>query len=140
LTAYIDTSALVAYYCPESMSESVENALLVITDPHISYLTDLEFHSAISKKVRNRELHSADGHKIINLYQSHVSDQLYRWLPLDLEHFQLARSWIARFSTSLRTLDGLHLAVAALRGIPIMSLDAQLVAAAEHYGIRVIPL
>jgi predicted nucleic acid-binding protein len=122
------------------MSETVEHALLAISDPHISYLTDLEFNSAISKKVRNRELRQSDGHKIINQFQSHVGDQLYQWLPLDLKHFQLARSWIAQFSTSLRTLDGLHLAVAALSGIPIMSLDAQLVAAAEYYGIRVIPL
>ena len=140
MTAYIDTSALVAYYCPEPMSDTVEQALLSITHPHISYLSDLEFNSAIAKKVRNRELPSSDGHRIINLYQTHVSNRLFRWLPLDLKHFQLAGSWIAQFNTALRTLDGLHLAVAALNELPIMSLDIQLIHAAEYYGVRILPL
>jgi len=101
--AYIDTSALVAYYCPEPMSDKVERTVLSIDTPYISYLTDVEIASAIARKVRCQEISPADGHRIINLYRVHVDKRLYRWLPLDLKNFQVARSWISQFNIALRT-------------------------------------
>jgi len=138
--AYIDTSALVAYYCPEPMSDKIEHALLSIDQPHISYLTDVEIASAIARKVRCKEISPADGHQIINLYRIHVDKRLYRWLPLDLQNFQVANSWISQFNIALRTLDALHLAIAAANDLPILSLDKQLLEAAEYFGIKKIPI
>ena len=47
---YVDTSALVAYYCPEPLSEKVETFLMSQTRPIISTLTEIELFSAVSKK------------------------------------------------------------------------------------------
>ena len=138
--AYIDTSALVAYYCPELMSEAIERRLLSITRPSISYLTDVEIASAISRKIHDEELTPSDGNRILNLYQSHINQHLFSWLPLDLSHFQMAKSWIAQFSTALRTLDALHLAVAQTNALPVLSLDRQLLEAAEYFGIERVPI
>lgn len=138
--AYIDTSALVAYYCPEPMSDKVERTVLSIDTPYISYLTDVEIASAIARKVRCQEISPADGHRIINLYRVHVDKRLYRWLPLDLKNFQVARSWISQFNIALRTLDALHLAIAAANDLPIMSLDKQLLEAADYFGVQKIPI
>ncbi len=139
MKAYIDTSALAAYYCPEPMSDRVERALLAIDQPCISSLTDVEMASAIARKVRCQELAPCDGHRIVNLYRSHVDNGLYRWLPLDLKHFQGARAWICQFNTALKTLDALHLALAAANDLPLLSLDARLLEAARHFGISVVP-
>ena len=138
--AYIDTSALVAYYCPEPMSDKIERALLSIAQPHISYLTDVEIASAIARKVRCQEITPSDGHRIINFYRTHVDKRQYCWLPLELNHFQMARSWISQFNTALRTLDALHLAVAAANDLPILSLDNQLLEAADYFGIQIVPI
>ncbi len=137
---YIDTSALVAYYCPEPLSEATERLLLSIEGPSISYLTDVEISSAISRKIRVKELTPSDGNRVLNLYQNHIDQRLFRWLPLDLSHFQLAKSWIAQFNTPLRTLDALHLAVAQANALPILSLDRQLIEAAEYFGIQTISI
>ena len=138
--AYIDTSALVTYYCPEPMSDKIERAVLSIVQPHISYLTDVEIASAIARKVRCQEITPTDGHQILNLYQNHVDKRFYRWLPLDLKNFQVARSWISQFKIALRTLDALHLAIAAANDLPILSLDKQLLEAAEYFGIQKVPI
>jgi uncharacterized protein len=134
--AYIDTSALVAYYCPESQSQAVERLLLSMPQPHISHLTDVEIASAISRKIRYNELSSSNGNRIFNLYQNHINQGLFSWLPLDLNHFQMAKSWISQFSTALRTLDALHLAIAQANDLPILSLDMQLIEATEYFGIQ----
>ncbi|NWF56378.1 MAG: PIN domain-containing protein [Syntrophaceae bacterium] len=40
---YVDTSVIVAYYCPEPLSEAAEAFLTAHSRPAISSLTELEF-------------------------------------------------------------------------------------------------
>lgn len=49
-SAYIDTSVLGAYYCPEPLSGAAEAALLELRDPCISPLTEVEFASLVARK------------------------------------------------------------------------------------------
>ena len=49
MSAYIDTSVLGAYYCPEPGSVAAEKALLRIEGPVISALSEVEFVSLVSK-------------------------------------------------------------------------------------------
>jgi uncharacterized protein len=44
---YIDTSVLVAYYCPEPLSEKAEKLLIRYLKPAISSLTEVGFFSAV---------------------------------------------------------------------------------------------
>ena len=53
---YIDTSVLVAYYCPEGLSEKAEELLMSYLRPAISSLTEVELFSAVSGKVRKKEI------------------------------------------------------------------------------------
>ncbi len=61
LMAYIDTSVLVAYYCPEPLSDQVEAILLNTERPAISQLTEVEFISALTRKIRGQMLTTGDG-------------------------------------------------------------------------------
>ncbi len=43
---YLDTSVLVAYYCPEALSRQVQNLMREEVKPALSSLTEVEFFSA----------------------------------------------------------------------------------------------
>jgi hypothetical protein len=47
---YLDTSVIVAYYCPEALSLQVQDLLREHAKPALSLLTEVEFTSAVAKK------------------------------------------------------------------------------------------
>lgn len=135
---YIDTSVLVAYYCPEPISETAEKLILRSKRPCISSLTEVEFASALSRKVREINLSSEDGNKIFNQFQSHIEQSLYGLIAVEDRHCQTAKTWIVQFSTPLRTLDALHLAIAAESGLTLLTADKHLNISAKYFGIDVV--
>ena len=135
---YVDTSVLVAYYCPEPISEIAENLILSSKRPRISSLTEVELASALSRKVREKNLSPDDGNKIFNQFQSHLEQSFYGLTALEDRHYQTAKTWIVQFSTSLKTLDALHLAVAAEGDFTLLTADKHLSISAKYFGIDVI--
>lgn len=132
--AYIDTSVLVAYYCPEPGSEAAQRA---VHDgkPDISALTEVEFFSALATKVRIGDLPNAQADRVLAMFERHVAGGCYRMLPIGSDQFGLARQWIGRRAVPLRTLDALHLAVAASASVTLVTADAVLARAAECFGV-----
>jgi len=124
--AYLDTSILVAYYCPEPLSEAAEKVLLSVDQPSISALVEVEFVSALSRKMREKTLVREDAHRILNEFESHLQQSFFRRIPLEREHYTLAYSWLSKFTVPLRTLDALHLAVASKSGSEIITADRRL--------------
>ena len=55
-------------------------------------------------------------------------------------HYHLAREWISRFTTPLRTLDALHLAVASQNNIRLVTADTALAASAQFLGVDILLL
>ena len=51
---YLDTSVVVAYYCPEDISDRAESIIRGKRPLFISDLTEVEFASALSRNVRIR--------------------------------------------------------------------------------------
>lgn len=134
---YFDTSVLVAYYCPEPISQEVEAMLIEIKHPAISSLTEVELCSAVSRKVRENNLSENDANRVLSKFQSHIQSQLFRCLSLQENHFQKAKSWISQFKKPLRTLDALHLALVSNEEMILCTADIQLGTAAEFFGIDV---
>ena len=133
---YIDTSVLVAYYCPEPISEAVERLLQRVKNPSISSLTEVELVSAISGKIREKELSVADGNRIVNQYRSQRKSAILPLINLTEAHFQTAFSMLSRFNPPLKTLDALHLSVAIVNELVIVTADRQLKNAAKHLGVK----
>ena len=134
---YIDTSVLVAYYCPEALSEQVQDFLSEQVKPAISTLNEVELFSAIARKVRMGELGLPDGNRIISKFLSHVDDDLFSMTPVESHHWRIALGWIGLFNTSLRTLDALHLAIASAGDFVLATSDQRLIQAADTLGIKV---
>ena len=134
---YLDTSIIVAYYCPEPLSEKVENIITDHAMPAISSLTELELFSAISKKIREGSMDCNDGNKIIAQFLAHMDDLFYDRLPIESHHYTLARDWIGRFTSPLRSLDAIHLAVASLSASTLITADKSLAKSAEMLSVDV---
>lgn len=133
---YIDTSVLVAYYSPEALSDSVQSYLRQHPRPAISTLTEVEFFSAVARKVRTQEIEKAAGNRIVAQLTAHIDSGLYTWLAMEHHHWKLARGWIGLFSVPLRTLDALHLALASVQGLELVTSDIQLFQAAEALAVK----
>lgn len=133
---YLDTSVIIAYYCPEKFSDIVESYIRTIENPAISNLTELEFCSAISHKIRTKEMSLSDGEQVLAQFRIHIQKNYYYAILINSEHYQLAKKWITQFSTPLRSLDALHLAVASLSCGFIVTADKKLAKAASHFGVK----
>ena len=133
---YLDTSVVVAYYCPEPLSEGVERMLRRMEQPAISALTEVEFASALARKVRERGMSTEEANLVLNEFKAHTSQRLYTRIPVDREHYTVAFTWLTQFSMPLRTLDALHLAIAARTDLKLITADRRLSQSARKLGVR----
>ena len=132
---YIDTSVLAAYYCPEPLSGPAQQALHEEDQRAISWLVEAELVSALARKVRTREMRTAEGHRVLALFQSHLEQGIYTRLAVEAAHFAQAREWLATFTVPLQTLDALHVAVAAIQDCPLLTADVALAKACARIGV-----
>ena len=137
---YIDTSVLVAYYCPEPLSEKVETFLTAHTKPIISALTEIELFSAVSKKVRKKEMKRKDAGRVVARFLADIENGYYTYLPLEASHYRLARDWIGMFILPIGTLDALHLAISSSEGLDIITTDPGLFKSAKALSLNAILL
>jgi hypothetical protein len=137
---YVDTSVLVAYYCPEPLSEKVEAFLTTHVQPIISALTEIELFSAVSKKVRTKEMKRKDAGRVVARFLADMENGYYTYLPVEASYYRLARDWIGMFSLSLRTLDALHLAISSSEGLDIVTTDPGLFKSAKALSMNAILL
>jgi predicted nucleic acid-binding protein len=134
---YVDTSLLAAYYCPEALSEKAEIFLTTHSPLFISTLTELEMFSAMSRKVRGKELSRATASRILAKFLSHLDGRFYKCFSVETRHIRLARDWIGHFNTGLKSLDALHSAVASLEGLKLVTADRDLAESAKTLAVDV---
>jgi predicted nucleic acid-binding protein len=133
---YVDTSVIVAYYCPEPLSEKAEAFLTAHSRPAISTLTELEFFSALARKMREGSLGRKIAGQIISKFLSHADGGFYVCHPVESHHYRLARDWIALFTTKLKPLDALHLAIASSEGRTLVTADQELFDSARALAVE----
>jgi uncharacterized protein len=137
-SAYVDTSILGAYYCPEPLSAAAENALRKLKTPVISVLSEVEFCSLIWKKFRLDELRQRQAKEILDLFSSHVAEGFYRRISLNTEHFMKARQLVSSMNSSLRTLDALHLAGALSERLALLTADREFARAGKRHKASIL--
>lgn len=134
--AYIDTSVLAAYYCPEALSLTVQRALGTVKQAVISPLVEVELFSAVAAKVRTGELDAPTAGRILALFQEHLADGCYSVVPIETREYGLARDWIGKLTSQLRALDSLHLAATMANDLTLLTADKALAKAAKHFGVK----
>jgi predicted nucleic acid-binding protein len=134
--AYIDTSVLIAYYWPETLSQAAQSEIRRAANPSISPLTVVEFISALAIKIRTREMDEESARRILSIFRLHRADGVYRILPIEAREYAIACEWLGTFRTSLRALDALHLAAASSNGLRLITSDKTLAESARQLGVR----
>jgi uncharacterized protein len=133
---YLDTSVVVAYYCPEPISKRAESIIRGKEPVFVSDLTEVEVISALSRKIRTGELSKTDGAAIRNYFVSHLEQGIFRRTSLGPHHIRAARELLSSFTTPLRTLDALHLAIAGSEEFQVVTADQAFARAAKALSIR----
>jgi len=138
--AYLDTSALAKWYLNEDGSEAFVDFLQTLDSAVISSLTVTEMRSLLSRRRRMGDF-SVELESV--LFAAFLEDISRGWLQrfrLDDGRFAEATNLIARYPEHpLRTLDALHLTVAADLGLSILATaDGVMAAAAESMGMQVV--
>lgn len=133
---YIDTSVLVAFYIPEAASRKVQRFFSSLSEAAISTLTEVEFYSAVARRVRMNELSKDAALKVISQFRVNIDAGLYQITPVEQRNYIFARDWLLTFSTALKTLDALHLAVALSNDFVLVTADKALAAAAKAFSVK----
>jgi len=131
---YVDTSVLAAYYCPEPLSTTVEARLTNGSALVLSRLVQAELVSTIARKVRTANMTQEDARAALHVHDAQVSDGVFGLVTLRDADLRVAISWMKRLDTSLRTLDGLHLAIADREELTLLTADTRFAAAARSLG------
>ena len=134
---YIDTSLLVPYYCPEALSRGAERTIRGDPSPAVSDLVEIEFFSALARKVRVREMSQIDATRAGERFLDHLQAGFYARIAVQRRHYEAARAWLARFTLPLRALDALHLALADREGFRLATADQDLSRSAKRLGVAV---
>ena len=134
--AYIDTSVLVAYYCPEPLSRAAQEMIRKASSPAVSLLTEVEFCSALSLKTRTGDMDTDTAASILSVFRSHLEGGQYRIVPIGAGEYTLACEWISCFSAPLRTVDALHLAAAFSQGMTLLTADRGLARSARQFKVK----
>jgi predicted nucleic acid-binding protein len=138
--AYLDTSALAKWYLNEAGSEAFVEFLQGLDSAVISSLSVTEMRSLLSRRQRMGDL-SVELESV--LFAALLDDIDRGWLqryPLDDARFAEATNLIARYPEHpLRTLDALHLTVAADLAVSIVATaDGVMADAALSMGLQVV--
>lgn len=133
---YLDTSVLAALYIPERLSAAAATAIGSATAA-ISALTEVEFASAVARRLRERTISAADGALVLRTFDAHLADRRYRRLPVTVETFVEASGLLRSGKAPLSTLDSLHLAIAASNRESLCTADRQLARAAANLGFKI---
>ncbi len=138
MRAYVDNSVLTAFYAPEPLSAEVIEVLTSATiDVAVSNLTEVEFFSAVAKKLRAGEIEAVTAKKVRQRFVSHLENFLYARLPMRTPHFHLASNWLSEAGPALTTLDALHVAAACIDERKLLTADKGQARAALELGVEV---
>lgn len=134
---YLDTSVLAPLYWAEALSDAIETLLRDETELALSQLVEVEFVSALSRRVRMREIEREAAKITLDEFQADLANGIYTKLLVEPTHYELAQAWISQFNTPLRALDALHLAIAASNGIRLVTADTGFAESANSLGVEI---
>ncbi len=138
---YLDTSFVVASLSSETSTITAQHWL----DDHLNSTlvctawVHVEVVSALGLKVRANQMNQGQHGEVIAAWENLRQDSL-TVLPILPNTFDTAAKFLTQHELGLRSGDALHLAVAALSNLSLVTFDRRMAAAAAQLGIVVEPL
>lgn len=138
MIVYFDTSVLVAYYTVEDRTDEANSIVRQATLPVISDLGIAEFNVVVTRKQTDGYLTAEAATAVFALFDKHLND-IFARVAIDTGHVGATRHLANRTGARLRTLDALHLAIAADVEGALATFDERLSQASRAYGLDVLP-
>ena len=135
---YLDASALVKLFVPESDSDDLNAALVGATDVIISDLALTEMASALGRRARERLLSRDEAQRLYREASRVFRSSRHAELTPPIHRH--AERLLVSLSLPLRALDALHLATALdAQAVTLVSFDPRLRDAAASQSLFVAP-
>lgn len=138
---YLDASALVKLYLPETESDDLNRLLMGRRDVVVSDLAVTEIVSSLCRRRREGSLTTAVVARLHRALLGHIEAGVYRRFELlPATHREAERLLVALSAVPLRPADALHLALAVgAEAASLLTWDRRLGAAARAIGMGVFP-
>lgn len=133
--AFVDTSILVSYLCPEPLHARATRALNGASDRYITPLVQVELASALAIKIRTGQSDKASARAVLGQFRQLIDDNLLVLREVTVEDYKKAYDWLTTFSTQLRTVDAVHLACASTMHETLFTADQVLAQSAKMLGV-----
>ncbi len=143
---YLDTSALMKLYIPETGSEIIEELFNGLSESETlatSYLTFLEVNSTATRLLKGRAITRGYYRRTLDQLAQDIAYYRVRVIPVQNELIDRAIPIAGEYS--LRSLDAVHFASAIASGsllsghnLYMVSADREIMTACESYGIPAI--
>ena len=136
---YLDTSALLKRYIPETNSEAFDAYFVDHAPLSISRLGLVEIRCALARKRRNKQITAEREKAAMNEIRTDIQDGILVTYPVGDTHFAEALHLIDKMTkVPLRSLDALHLSIArSLDAHEIATADAVMQRAAKSLGMNI---
>ncbi|MGH8261682.1 MAG: type II toxin-antitoxin system VapC family toxin [Steroidobacteraceae bacterium] len=139
---YVDSSALAKLYVPEAESDAVDDLLRRARDLVISDLAVTEVLSAVARRYREKALGLEQVNQIRAAVLADAGSGSFDCLGLSPAiHRRAEQLLLTVGAVALRTLDGLHIALAlSCAATHVLTFDRRMREAAMQAGLNVIDL
>jgi predicted nucleic acid-binding protein len=135
---YLDASALVKLFVPESDSDELNQSLVGLTDVIVSDLALTEMASALARRVGEQRLTHEDARRLYRAAAKLQAASHHAELTPPIH--RRAEQLMLTLAMPLRALDALHLATALDAKAPtVVTFDPRLRDAASSQGLFVAP-
>lgn len=133
----MDASVLTALVVREERTPDAFRLIRQPQAPFLSTFAAVEVASAISRRVRTRELTVREADTALELFDLWTS-RTAQWIETSAEDIHAADPLVRRFDLKLRTGDATHAATALRLGAGLATFDGGLADAARALGITVL--
>jgi uncharacterized protein len=135
VSAYLDTSVLVALFFREPGSVGARQRIGREAEPLLSRWTLAEFASAAAFKIRNGQTLESTAREAARRLARLVDDRALTLIELERDDFAACARLCAAHASGLRTPDALHCAIAARWRVRLLTFDAGQARGCAHHGI-----
>jgi predicted nucleic acid-binding protein len=137
LTLYLDTSVVVPLFLAEAWSERAEAFLSGSPIVTISDYSEVEFASAISRRVRMGDIEPTAGQTALAQFDTWI--RRAQRAVLSSDDLVMAKTFLRRLDLRLRTGDAIHIAIAQRVGATLATFDKQMSRCAAMLDIPIVP-
>lgn len=137
MNVYLDASVLVALFTEDPFS--AQAGALLGKKPVAAFISDfaaVEFASAISRRVRMKELTLAHAQVAFANFDGWIERATQR-MQMTAEDIAAAGAYLRRLDLNLRTQDALHIAMTKRAGTALLTFDKSMAAAARALKVAV---